>query len=214
MMREFASPPRSCRLIQSIPSFNDWSGTTDGAIREKIRFLLDAGAGGLMTTVSLKNYLRDEAAWEVLARGVRIAHEMGLRVWIYDEEGYPSGSAGGLVLEKVPAAEALGLVRLKDGSGAVSYVEQPLYEGTHATENFYKKRHYINILDPAAARAFIAVTHERYARALHPIGRYVEAFFTDEPSLICAYIPKGREYPKTIPWCRDLPEIFKCAQGV
>ncbi|HTY60563.1 MAG TPA: glycosyl hydrolase [Bacteroidota bacterium] len=213
MMTDFASPPRSCRLVQAVPSFDDWSGTTDDAIRRKLRFLSDAGAGGIMTTVSLKNYLRDEAAWEVLGRGVRIAHEMGLRVWIYDEEGYPSGSAGGLVLERVPSAEALGLLRVKGEDGAVTYVEQRLYEGTHATENFYKKRHYINILDPAASGAFIEVTHESYERALHPIARYVEAFFTDEPSLIGAYIPKGKEYPKTIPWCRDLPAIFASQKG-
>ena len=166
-----------------------------------------------MTTVSLKDYLRDEAAWEVLGRGVRIAHEMGLRVWIYDEEGYPSGTAGGLVLENVPAAEAEGLIRVKDGDGTVRYAVTPLYEATHATENFYKKRHYINILEPAAASTFIALTHERYERALHPIGKYVEAFFTDEPSLISAYVPKGREYPETIPWHRDLPEIFRSRKG-
>jgi hypothetical protein len=213
MITQFASPPDSCRLIQSIPSFEQWSGAADEAIRAKIRYLLDAGAGGLMTTVSLKNYLRDETAWEVLARGVRIAHEMGLRVWIYDEEGYPSGTAGGLVLEQTPAAEARGLIRVKDEKGTIRYVVTALYEGTHATENFYKKRHYINILDPSAASTFIAVTHERYERALHPIGEYVEAFFTDEPSLIPAYIPKGREYPETLPWHPDLPEIFKFRKG-
>lgn len=166
-----------------------------------------------MTTVSLKNYLHDEGAWDVLRRGVRLAHEMGLRVWIYDEEGYPSGTAGGRVLERNPSAEAQGLLRLKDGRGAVRYVVAPLYEGTHATENFYKKRHYINLLEPSAASTFIAVTHEEYERALHPIGGYVEAFFTDEPSLIPAYIPKGREYPLTIPWHERLPGIFKSRKG-
>jgi hypothetical protein len=211
MITRFATPPDSCRLIQSIPSFEQWSGVTDEAIRSKIRYLLDAGAGGLMTTVSLKNYLRDEGAWDVLRRGVRIAHEMGLRVWIYDEEGYPSGTAGGLVLEQVPAAEAQGLIRVKDGE--VQYVVIPLYEATHATENFYKKRHYINILEPSAASTFIEVTHERYERALHPIAEYVEAFFTDEPSMIPAYIPKGREYPVTIPWHPNLQEIFRSRKG-
>ena len=156
MTTRFATPPDTCRLIQSIPSFEDWSGVTDEAIRSKVRYLLDAGAGGLMTTVSLKDYLRDDGAWEVLRRGVRIAHEMGLRVWIYDEEGYPSGTAGGLVLERVPGAEAQGLIRVRDGNGTVRYVVSPLYEATHATENFYKKRHYINILEPAAASTFIA----------------------------------------------------------
>ncbi len=213
MITRFADPPPSCRPVQSIPSFDDWSGTSDEAIRSKVRHLIDAGAGGLMTTVSLKNYLRDEEAWEVLVRGVRIAHEMGLRVWIYDEKGYPSGAAGGLVLEQNPGAEALGLIRTKDASGTVTYVASLLYEGTHATENFYEKRRYINILDPSAASTFIDVTHARYGRALHPIGRYVEAFFTDEPSMIDAYIPKGKDYPQTLPWVKNLPEIFRARKG-
>ncbi len=213
MTTQFAAPPDSCRLIQTIPSFEQWCGPSEEAIRAKIRYLLDAGAGGLMTNVSLKDYLRDEKAWEVLRRGVRIAHEMGLRVWIYDEEGYPSGTAGGLVLEEAPAAEAQGLIRLKEKQGSGRYSVTPLYEATHATENFYKKRHYVNILEPAAASTFIAATHERYERALHPIGEYVEAFFTDEPSLISAYIPKGRKYPETLPWHPDLPEIFKSRKG-
>jgi hypothetical protein len=205
--------PNSCRPLQIIPPFEKWAGTTDAAIRERVLKLLAAGLGGLVTNVSLQNYLRDEGAWDVLQRGVKIAHEEGLRVWIYDEEGYPSGAAGGLVLEKEPSVEAQGLIRVVDASGKIRYEVVTLYEATHATENFYKKRHYINILDPVAVATFLEVTHDRYARVLEPIDRYVEAFFTDEPSLITAYIPKDREYPKTLPWHSRLPEEFLKRKG-
>jgi hypothetical protein len=172
-----------------------------------------AGIGGLVTDVRFENYLRDEKAWETLQLGVRIAHEEGFRIWIYDEEGYPSGAAGGLVLEQVPQAEAQGLVRVAEPGEMVRYDVITLYEATHATENFYKKRHYINILDPTAVKTFLAVTHDRYARYLEPLDRYVEAFFTDEPSLISVYIPKDREYPKTLPWHSRLPEEFRTRKG-
>jgi hypothetical protein len=205
--------PNSCRALQIIPPFEEWAGTTDDAIREKVLGLIKAGLGGLVTNVSLKNYLRDEKAWDVLQRGVRIAHGEGLRVWIYDEEGYPSGAAGGLVLEKAPSVEAQGLIRVVDATGGIRYEVVTLYEATHATENFYKKRHYINILDPVAVATFLEVTHDRYARALEPINRYVEAFFTDEPSLISAYVPKEREYPGTLPWHSRVPEEFRARKG-
>ena len=205
--------PNALRPLQIIPPFEDWAGTTDDAIRERVLGLLKAGLGGLVTNVSLRNYLRDEQAWEILQRGVRIAHEAGLRVWIYDEEGYPSGAAGGLVLEKAPSVEAQGLIRVVDAAGGIRYEVITLYEATHATENFYKKRHYINILDPAAVATFLEVTHDRYARVLQPIDRYVEAFFTDEPSLISAYIPKDRDYPRTLPWHARVPDEFRARKG-
>lgn len=205
--------PNSCRPLQIIPAFEEWVGTTDEAIRERVRGLVSTGLGGLVTNVRIQNYLRDEKSWDVLQRGVRIAHEEGLRVWIYDEEGYPSGAAGGLVLEREPSVEAQGLIRVVDEAGGIHYDVITLYEATHATENFYKKRHYINILDPLAVATFLAVTHDHYARVLDPIGRYVEAFFTDEPSLISAYIPKDRDYPKTLPWHPRVPEEFRARKG-
>jgi len=205
--------PNSCRPLQIIPPFEEWSGTTDEAIRAKVRALLKAGCGGLVTNVSLKNYLRDEGSLQVFQRGIKIANEEGLKAWIYDEEGYPSGAAGGLVLEKEPSVEAQGLIRVVDPAGGIRYEVIRLYEATHATENFYKKRPIINVLDPLAVATFINVTHDRYAGVLEPIDRYIDAFFTDEPSLISAYIPKDREYPKTLPWHPRVPEEFRKRKG-
>ncbi|MEW6509902.1 MAG: glycosyl hydrolase [Bacteroidota bacterium] len=205
--------PNSCRMLQIIPPFEDWAGTTDDGIRGRIRDLKNTGLGGLVTNVSLKNYLRDETSWQILRRGVQIAHEEGLRVWIYDEEGYPSAAAGGLVLEREPSVEAQGLIRVVEADGSVRYDVITLYDATHATENFYKKRHYPNILDPRAVATFLNVTHDHYARVLEPIDKYVEAFFTDEPSLISAYIPKDRDYPQTLPWHSRVPEEFLSRKG-
>jgi hypothetical protein len=175
--------------------------------------LLDAGVSGLVTTVSLDRYLEDDKAWDVLRCGVYLAHSMGLRVWIYDEKGYPSGAAGGLVLATLPDGEAEGLIRAFDAAGEPHYEVGKLFEGTHATANFFERRHYINILDRDAVAKFVEVTHDRYERALYPIGEYVEAFFTDEPSLISTYVPAGLDYPKTLPWHRDLAKTFRERKG-
>jgi hypothetical protein len=195
-----------------IHHFERW-GTTDEVIRNKVRNLQKAGLGGLVANVNRENYLRDQNSWDVFQRGVKIAHEEGLRVWIYDEQGYPSATAGGLVLEKKPSLEAQGLIRVVDAAGKTRYEVITLYEATHATENFYKKLRYPNILDPVTVETFLEVTHDRYAHFLEPIDQYVEAFFTDEPSLISVYIPTGQEYPRTLPWHPRVPDEFRARKG-
>lgn len=175
MNPQLLDPSNLSRPLQFVPSFEQWCGTTGDGMRACFQHLLDASASGLVTTVSLEKYLCDEIAWEVLGRGVRIAREMGLRVWVYDEKGYPSGAAGGLVLAQKPDVEAVGLIRTIDGTGQPQYEVIRLYQDTHATANFFEKRHYTNILEPDAVATFIAVTHDRYEKALHPIGKYVEA---------------------------------------
>ncbi len=196
-----------------IHGFDQWPEATDEGMRERILALKEAGLGGLVVNVSFNNYLRDEAAWIHFKRGVLIAHQEGMRLWIYDEEGYPSGAAGGRVLEEAPSTEAQGLIRVVEPTGGIRYDVIRLYEGTHATENFYQKRPGINLLDPLGIATFLAVTHDRYAAVLEPIAQYVEAFFTDEPALISAYIPKDRDYPKTLPWHARLPDEFLVRMG-
>ncbi|MBK8859083.1 MAG: hypothetical protein IPN11_15810 [Opitutaceae bacterium] len=205
--------PASCRPLQMIHGFDQWPEATDEGMRERILALKQAGLGGLVVNVSFKNYLRDEAAWIHFKRGVLLAHQEGMRLWIYDEEGYPSGAAGGRVLEEAPSTEAQGLIRIVEPTGGIRYDVIRLYEGTHATENFYQKRPCINMLDPLGTATFLAVTHDRYAAVLEPIAQYVEAFFTDEPALISAYIPKDRDYPKTLPWHARLPDEFMARMG-
>ena len=68
------------------------------------------GYGGIVLNVGFKHYMEDEAAWQVLDKTVDLARDLGLRIWIYDEQYYPSGSAGGLTLRDHPEYEAQGLV--------------------------------------------------------------------------------------------------------
>jgi hypothetical protein len=201
------------RPLQIVSPIEEWCGADEAGMRAGFQKLIDMGVSGFVTNVKLEKYLTDDTSWDVLRRGVKIAHDMGLRVWIYDEKGYPSGAAGGLVLEKYPAGEAEGLIRAFDNNDKPRYEVSKMFENTHATANFFERRHYINLLDPKAVSTFIDVTHERYEKTLHPIGEYVEAFFTDEPSLIAAYVPAGLDYPKTIPWHASLPEVFRSRKG-
>lgn len=91
----------------------------DGAFRR----LADLGVGGIVTNVGFQDYLVDPQAWEVLRYGLARAKALGLRVWLYDEKGYPSGTAGGLVSRSHPEHLALGLacyvIEPEGGAGVV-----------------------------------------------------------------------------------------------
>ncbi len=141
------------------------------------------GLGGVVCNVSFRDYMRDENQWTLFQWGIQACKEVGLRVWIYDEEGYPSGSAGGLVLEKNASYEAQELIL--DPTSETKYQIRPSYEGTHASNNFHVARRYPNLIDREADQAFIQITHDAYAKIVGgEFGKMIEAFFTDEPSMM------------------------------
>ncbi len=81
-------------------------------LRRRLQGLADKGFGGVVTNVSWRNYATDPEEWRKMALAIDTACEMGLRVWLYDEKGYPSGGAGGLTVDADPDFEALGIVML------------------------------------------------------------------------------------------------------
>ena len=79
-------------------------------IRAVLEDLRAKGFGGLVTNVCQTDYLKNEEEWTILRWLVQTCGEMGLRVWLYDEKGYPSGGAGGITLEEGnPEWQAQGL---------------------------------------------------------------------------------------------------------
>ncbi len=71
----------------------------------------DRGYGGIVTNVAWDNtYLQNDRAFALLSAGVKHAANKGMHVWLYDEYGYPSGTAYGQTLKDNPEYEALGLV--------------------------------------------------------------------------------------------------------
>jgi hypothetical protein len=79
-------------------------------IRGRLERLAGRGFAGVVLNVAFKSYLDDEQAWLLLVWIVDTAQSLGLRIWIYDEQYYPSGSAGGVTLRDHPELEARGLV--------------------------------------------------------------------------------------------------------
>ena len=189
----------------------------------------DLGLGGIVCNVDFNQYLASEAHWETLEQVVEACRKAGLVVWIYDEDGYPSAAAGGLVLRQNPAYEALALTY--DPSRPEPFSLRPAYEYTHASNNYYAARRYPNLIDEQAIHCFIEVTHQAYWNRLKDyFGTTIQAFFTDEPSLMAVNIgplpddvrtkvrvadpldPNVKPLP-SVPWVRDLPMQYRRRYG-
>lgn len=55
------------------------------------------------------DFPNDDTVWRAAADGARAYLDRGMQVWLYDEKGYPSGTAGGYVTEEYPDYIAKGL---------------------------------------------------------------------------------------------------------
>jgi hypothetical protein len=70
-------------------------------------------------------YLSDE--WLELCRhAVDVGKSLGMKVWIYDENSYPSGFAGGHVPAEMPDSRGLGLRMAKTQELPASFEERPM----------------------------------------------------------------------------------------
>jgi hypothetical protein len=236
-LADWNRPPMANRPLQIIHGFDPRGvlpegveqmvpGSGSGKSRpEPMRFYKDRGLGGVVCNVAFHGYMDSEENWKDLVAGVEGCDKLGMVVWIYDEQGYPSGAAGGHVLRENPALEASELAFAAGRSDPL--LIRAAYEHTHACNNYYAARRYVNLLEPQVTQTFIAKTHEAYFRRLKPyFGRTVQAVFTDEPSLIAVNLGQLPEKARakvpvvdpldpavqplpTVPWCNDLPQRYR-----
>ena len=125
-----------------------------------------------------------------------------LKVWLYDEDGFPSGNAGMRVQQERPdlvqkslrfsvvpsnpAAASFASYTL-DGSSLIN--EADLSPGTPVlrAEVHCNPRH-VDTLDPDTAKTFLKLNHEVYAKRIGRFfGNTVEAVYTDDVSFLVWY---------------------------
>ena len=91
-----------------MPILHHWSHDAD-ARRHGLDALERRGFGGFVGNANFDNgYLRSAVNMTNFVRLVTEARRRGLRVWLYDEPGYPSGTAGGTVTSNHPERVATG----------------------------------------------------------------------------------------------------------
>jgi len=159
-----------------------------------------------MPTNLAPDYLSDDC-FSLCAYAVRKGNERGMRCWIYDEGGWPSGGACGKVLRDHPeyARQVLKFYEKSFSAGEVYKKTSPAVLAAFVNDNelitegvvfsadtlvceyvaekeSYGTADYPDLLNKDATQYFIAITHEQYASAMKKLpGGAVTAVFTDEP---------------------------------
>ncbi len=110
----FANPPPLYRPLQIVHGFDSMLRdrerlTGEVGIDERMDKLVSLGLGGVVANVGFSDYLESPRQWEIYRYGLQAATARGLVLWWYDEKGYPSGTAGGLVTRSHPEFASLGL---------------------------------------------------------------------------------------------------------
>jgi len=106
LAERFAVPPASARILRIIHAQKDNPEEQD----KHLQTLAAQGFGGFAGNVAFDGYVDDESKWPAFLRGVKLAKAAGMSLWLYDECGYPSGSARDLTLRGHPEWAARGLL--------------------------------------------------------------------------------------------------------
>ena len=209
----------------SIPFWSWNDRLEEGELRHQIRVMKDLGMngffmharGGLET-----EYLSDD--WfNCINACVDEAKKLGMEAWSYDENGWPSGFAGGeLLKDKANFAVAINhksgpFPALPDEDILSVYKKNPDGSFTLVTEDcgedeyliLYKTydESYVDTLDAEITDKFIKATHADYKKRVAAedfgLGKAMPGFFTDEPQ----YYRWGN------PFSNKLPAEFEKAYG-
>lgn len=205
--RQYANPPAAHRSLP-LWSWND--KLEEEELRDQIRRMNEAGVGGFV--MHARSGLRTPYMGEAWMNAVRIAideaESRGMEAWCYDENGWPSGTANGIVpgLDRAYRQQWLTWRRLEIGETAaggpesadgsarllavLAYGDQgwKLAEGSDASLReprlavyVRENPHYVDILHPGVIEAFLKACHVRYEDefASH-FGRTLRGIFSDE----------------------------------
>lgn len=180
-----------------------------------------------MPTPMAPGYLTPEFM-QIFASVADESARLGMRMWLYDEGGWPSGSAAGRVTEGRPDLGLLGLRWASqtvpiDGRAAcppdalAAFLQPPdgapvrvrpgesvsaPTGGALTVFTVSRNGRYPSLLEPDATARFLALTHDAYANAAGKhLGGTIPFAFTDEPNV------------GAFPWARDLVERFLARYG-
>jgi hypothetical protein len=165
-------------------------------------------------------YLSEE--WMRLVRScAEHARKLGMLAWLYDEDRWPSGFAGGIVPLEKPEHRHKYLTLLKKDQ--IKPEDEILKKIERDGEEFYVVKRvmklgdpwfngtcYVDLLSRETTEAFLRSTHERYKKSCGDLFRVsIPGIFTDEPTYLRVHHPKE----PTLPWTERFPEEFLRRKG-
>ena len=209
----------------------------------QIEQLKKMGFGGFhmhVRTGMATEYLSDEYMG-IIRQCVDKAEQEDMLAWLYDEDRWPSGAAGGLVTrqrrfrqcflvfsrERLPQDAPLAVFDVSLNPDGTLRGYRPIREGEpvegfalYATvqlagdDPWFNNQAYLNTLDPESVQAFLHTTHDRYYESVGDrFGGRIPAIFTDEPQFSRKETLSFAfdTRPVTLPWTHDFPETFRAA---
>lgn len=214
---------------RSIP-FWSWNDKLDpDMLREQIREMKKAGLGGYFMHARgglQTEYLSDD--WmNCINACVEEGKKLGMNSWFYDENGWPSGFADGVVpamgekyhvkwleieelavtnkgeVEKCFSDSAvLGIYILEEDTNQIkrimSQTQIKIFSKIYIIKNI-TNQYYIDILNKDTIKEFINATHEKYYQQFgEDFGNGILGFFTDEPQFSRGEIPWSHILPQEI----------------
>lgn len=201
---------------QSVP-FWSWNDKLDkDTLVRQIDWMKDNGIGGFFMHArgGLRTPYLSEEWMQCTDACVQAAKERGMEAWMYDENGWPSGFAGGKLLEDEANCDAhiTYTVGAYDAAAWLCYslAGEKLQRVEQATEgeclNLYLhiSPSTADILNGDVVDRFLEETHEKYAQRYgKEFSGSVAGFFTDEPQY----------YRWGVAYTRVMPETFRQRYG-
>lgn len=229
IIADFKNPPNEYRG----KPFWSWNGDLDEEeLLRQIHILKRMGMGGFFmhSRVGLKTpYLGDE--WFALINACTAeAKKLGMEAWLYDEDRWPSGTAGGKVTakkenrmkyitmhidEQIPD-DARVIYEYQCNVNGVDYSE----DGTTNTlwfeitefpkSGFYNGFTYADTLKKETTEEYIRVTHQQYVEHCgEEIGKTIKGIFTDEPHRGGLMLDSSSSSPAlVVPYTEKLFDVF------
>ncbi|MDP4153619.1 MAG: glycosyl hydrolase [Bacillota bacterium] len=210
-----------------------WSWNTkleEQTLTEQISELKEMGFGGyhIHPRIGLSDQYLGDTFMKMVKHSVEEGRRQQMLTWLYDEDRWPSGYAGGMVTEDTRnSARFLRVTPIKDennprliarydvcldDSGRLkSYKMLNENETAQNDEWFayiclrektpwFNNQSYANLLDKKAVERFVEVTHERYKEVIgKDFGGIVPAIFTDEPQF---------STKTTLPFAKDKIDVI------
>ncbi|MFO7958719.1 MAG: glycosyl hydrolase [Candidatus Brocadiia bacterium] len=229
-LEEFRNPPAACGHVM----FWIWNGeVNERRITEMLEQFAEQGVGGVFVhsrTGLLTEYLSDR--WfELWEHSLRESARLGLECHIYDEDGFPSGNAGGRVFDECPdAAQQCLRVSRYDDPGSVPGTDlvaawrlkpdgapEPVQDGNTVSNvagpviaaHWHRpqpgERRRPDLSRPKVTQTFLRLTHDEYARRFgEQFGHLIRYVFTDEPGI-------GAD--RALPWSEYILAEFEQDHG-
>lgn len=188
-----------------------WNGKMQKErIRQQVKDMKEQHMGGcfIHSREGLETEYLSEEWMDCVEDTIRTCSDTELDVWIYDEDKWPSGMAGGMITRDYPEFRAKALTLQVNEDGSHSFQIE-----TTGDSEWYNGYGPANNLEPDSVKKFIEMTHGTYREKISAVAEgKVRGFFTDEPNVCDFYstFTKGRPW---LPWSDHFEDTFAKNRG-